>query len=1039
MIKRLLWLYTLLILVGCTEDEIVKNATPEPSGEEEFYATFEGTDSRTYLNERILMRWNAEDRITLFKKNTYNRTYMFTGETGDNAGGFKQVSADDEFWHGISMDYNYAVYPHSTKMKLDETDGYLTIDMPAEQTYAENSFGPGANTMVAISEYNQLTFKNVCSSLRIRLYSKKNIDISSITLTANGNQAIAGMAKVTPVLDGVPTCEMTGNQKSIRLNCPTPVTVSTDAEAPTDFWIVIPPVTLNDGFSVTIEDSEGGTQTFNVSNSCTFKRNTYYNFTKEVNTTPGIPYITFTAHEEQTLTMSKTVKTLEFSVNGGNWTELGTTTVTFGGENGKLRLRGKNLSGTGENYNQSATILFGNSVPVACTGDIRTLLDYENHSAVNTENARFCRLFQDCTSLVEAPELPATTLADQCYASMFENCTSLRKAPELPATNLTTSCYTYMFKGCTSLTSAPKLPAKTLAERCYNDMFYNCTSLTKAPELPATKLDKYCYYYMFEKCTSLTSAPKLPATTLAECCYSGMFSGCTSLTTAPELPATTLAEDCYSSMFSRCTSLTSAPKLPATNLASYCYSSMFSGCTSLTKAPELPATNLTKSCYMKMFYGCTNLTSAPELRASTLKSYAYDSMFSGCSKINNITMLATDINAVDCLYCWLYGVPSVGTFTKAKEMESLLPGYSGIPTGWKIKNYGTEEDAPYVTFKANATQTFTLSKAVENLEYSVNGNVWTEVGTKTISFGGIHGDLRLRGKNSRGTNGATISFGKASVPVASSGNILTLVDYDNYNNSMLDTSSAYFARLFQNCTVLTSAPELPTMSLAFECYALMFSGCTSLTKAPALPATTLIWGCYGSMFENCTSLTEAPDLIAPSMAPNCYSHMFYGCTSLAKAPKIAATTTSQWSCAYMFYGCTSLETAPELPATSLGRNCYDRMFYGCTSLKTAPELPATVLSENCYYGMFYNCTSLKTAPVLPAATLTYFCYNYMFYGCTNLNKVTMLATDISEVGLNYWLYNTAPVGTFIKAKEMTSLPSGVHGIPSGWSVKNYGK
>ena len=60
-------------------------------------------------------------------------------------------------------------------------------------------------------------------------------------------------------------------------------------------------------------------------------------------------------------------------------------------------------------------------------------------------------MFPGCTSLTEAPELPATTLADDCYDGMFSGCTSLTKAPELPATTLVPNCYGYMFNGCSSL------------------------------------------------------------------------------------------------------------------------------------------------------------------------------------------------------------------------------------------------------------------------------------------------------------------------------------------------------------------------------------------------------------------------------------------------------------------------------------------------------------------------------------------------------------------------------------------------------------
>lgn len=50
-----------------------------------------------------------------------------------------------------------------------------------------------------------------------------------------------------------------------------------------------------------------------------------------------------------------------------------------------------------------------------------------------------------------------------CYYSMFINCTSLTQAPILPATTLADNCYSFMFSGCTSLAQAPVLPATSLA------------------------------------------------------------------------------------------------------------------------------------------------------------------------------------------------------------------------------------------------------------------------------------------------------------------------------------------------------------------------------------------------------------------------------------------------------------------------------------------------------------------------------------------------------------------------------------------------
>ena len=227
------------------------------------------------------------------------------------------------------------------------------------------------------------------------------------------------------------------------------------------------------------------------------------------------PYITFTANGEQKFMMTTeggyTISGLEYSVNNGKWTtvEAGTE-VPFGGTNGDLRLRGISPNGSATDWYACSTIKFTEAnVNVACTGDIRTLLDWRIYNIVGTNNARFCSLFKDCAVLTSAPELPATTLADFCYQRMFEGCTSLKTAPILPAENLARKCYSDMFDGCTSLVKAPALPAMVLTDYCYSSMFMNCTSLESAPELPATKLAKYCYSYMFYGCENLSSVTML--------------------------------------------------------------------------------------------------------------------------------------------------------------------------------------------------------------------------------------------------------------------------------------------------------------------------------------------------------------------------------------------------------------------------------------------------------------------------------------------------------------------------------------------------
>ena len=306
---------------------------------------------------------------------------------------------------------------------------------------------------------------------------------------------------------------------------------------------------------------------------------------------------------------------LEYSVNNGTWEKVVTgKAVTFGGSKGTLSLRGKNnKEGTSKQYGGYSQISFGKTdVNVACTGDIRTLLDYTNYKDVATKSARFRYLFEACTQLTSAPDLPAKTLADGCYSYMFSGCSKLETGPkELPATTLAESCYMGMFRDCTNLKNVPdELPAKTMSKNCYFNMFTGCTSLEGGPKLPATTLAENCYKNMFEGCTKLKKAPELKAKSLKKSCYHAMFWGCTSLTAAPDLPATELAEYCYAVMFNGCSSLKTGPeKLPALKLATRCYDSMFLNCSSLQTAPDLPATELAEYCYLNMFYGCKKVSS----------------------------------------------------------------------------------------------------------------------------------------------------------------------------------------------------------------------------------------------------------------------------------------------------------------------------------------------------------------------------------------------------------------------------------------------
>lgn len=261
-----------ILLSGCTQEEL-RNSQPDFQDGRTFTASFEQDRTRTYVEDGNLLRWTAGDQISLFDGNTLNRQYMFDGETGDNSGTFSIV--DKPYGTGNALSANYAVYPYSSDVKITES-GVFTVTLPAQQNYAENSFGQGANTMVAVTKDTDDTFmkfRNVSGYLKLQLYAD-DVTVKSITLTGNNNEKLAGKASITLAYGDEPAITMFDDAtSSITLNCGEGVKIGTTKETSTSFWIVVPPVAFEDGLTVTVEDIEGGTFTKSTSNEIKFTRN----------------------------------------------------------------------------------------------------------------------------------------------------------------------------------------------------------------------------------------------------------------------------------------------------------------------------------------------------------------------------------------------------------------------------------------------------------------------------------------------------------------------------------------------------------------------------------------------------------------------------------------------------------------------------------------------------------------------------------------------------------------------------------------------
>ena len=504
-----------LLLAGCSSEADMSKLMDWQSNPDAVHFTASVNNATTRTNpaatDDAQTKFNENDQVTV-SNNGNQADYAYNGTSWAPAIADKYLLLDKS-----NLTYN-CWYPAGGNNTA--TIGYLTADQSSEELMAKSDYMNAEKTLKTADEALNFNLERKTARLILK--------ISGFTEQFESTPTIKHVRIVSKASTAA------GETNTIDI---TPLTQKGEGEIGgigTTYTALVAPgkVVAKFYFTDDMSDAKPITMTTNVTeagSSYIYNLNVIKRTKIEVTgitagpwtaneTTTGyltpIPYVTFKADTEQKFKMTTqnyTISGLEYSVNDGEWQDVeADTEVPFGGENGTLRLRGTNQNGTATSTVSYSTIKFTvANVNVACTGDIRTLLNWKNYTTVDTQNARFCSLFYDCAVLTSAPALPATNLAEKCYASMFKGCTNLETAPELPATYLAGYCYFYMFADCKNLNTAPELPATHLALFCYYGMFQGCSSLQKAPDLSATDLRYNCYTNMFCNCTNLTSVTML--------------------------------------------------------------------------------------------------------------------------------------------------------------------------------------------------------------------------------------------------------------------------------------------------------------------------------------------------------------------------------------------------------------------------------------------------------------------------------------------------------------------------------------------------
>ena len=274
--KQLLFTAVVSLFVACSQDAIEEKHETQTSMvniPEKIYAEIDNVTSRTYVEEGNHLRWNEGDEISYFPGITYNLEYRFDGKTGDNSGSFTKIT--DKLVTGNELENTYAFYPYNEATSMSD-EGIINFTFPATQSYAENSFGLGANAMVAVTDGkddNILRFKNLCGYIKLKVYG--DATIKSLTLKGNDDEPLAGATTITAIYGNDPVTTLADDATTtLIIDCGTGVTLGTTAEEATEFWFVVPSQSFAKGISIDITDINGLVMTQSTTKEVVIDRNT---------------------------------------------------------------------------------------------------------------------------------------------------------------------------------------------------------------------------------------------------------------------------------------------------------------------------------------------------------------------------------------------------------------------------------------------------------------------------------------------------------------------------------------------------------------------------------------------------------------------------------------------------------------------------------------------------------------------------------------------------------------------------------------------
>lgn len=254
----------LLLATACRQME--PEGLPEASNTLTAYLE-RGAETRTHFAEPIddvyYPYWTAADALAVYVDNmSIVDKYTLKGGAGTEKGSFAGR---------VSGQTYVALYPYADCVKEGLEGNVLHLQLPSIQTYLPGSVGEGAFPMIATGGADGLSFKNLCSVLKLSMTG--SVSVKEIRFVAHdGKMAVSGPATVRTDYTSAPELVMdSGGLPSVALECSG---INLDEEIVTDFMLVIPPGLYKGGFSIEVE-TFSGTFTRSIESDVSFGRSQF--------------------------------------------------------------------------------------------------------------------------------------------------------------------------------------------------------------------------------------------------------------------------------------------------------------------------------------------------------------------------------------------------------------------------------------------------------------------------------------------------------------------------------------------------------------------------------------------------------------------------------------------------------------------------------------------------------------------------------------------------------------------------------------------